>query len=113
MDVPRPPDEALRTPVSDLIAFLGRPHMHTVIFHATAVQDGAIRFNPLLAATNVPRNTLVQRLKDLVRAGLLERHEYAEVPLRVEYEATEKFVDLVPVFVKMHEWGKNHALVAP
>lgn len=111
MQAPKPPDDDLRTPVRDLIAFLGRPHMHTVIFHATAVRDGPIRFNPLLEASEVPRNTLVQRLKDLVAAGLLERHEYDEVPLRVEYEATPKFLDMVPVFVAMHNWGKQYALV--
>lgn len=108
----KPPGTPKKTPVVDLLAFLGRPHMLTVIFHAGPNADGAIRFNRILESSGVPRNTLVTRLRELVEAGLLERAEYDEIPPRVEYQPTQKLIDLIPAFKAMHKWGDRYALAS-
>ncbi len=55
-------------------------------------------------------NTLSDRLKELVKAGLLSRTSYNEIPPRVDYEATPKAVDLKPVFEALGEWAERHTL---
>ncbi len=109
----KPPGDPAKTPFVDLVAYLGRPHVMDILFHAGPGADGPIRFNDLMAQSGVPRNTLVNRLKELVAAGFLERHEYDENPPRVEYEVTEKTVDLIPAFKALHAWCDAHFLHPP
>ena len=57
----------------------------------------------------IPTNTLAERLKRLVRAGIVERVRYSEHPPRVEYQLTAKGEDLRPIIRAMVEWGVQHA----
>ena len=57
----------------------------------------------------IPTNTLAERLKRLVRAGIVERVRYSERPPRVEYQLTAKGEDLRPIIRAMVEWGVQHA----
>lgn len=57
----------------------------------------------------IPTNTLAERLKRLVRAGIAESHRYSEHPPRVEYVLTAKGEDLRPMMRAMVEWGVKHA----
>lgn len=109
-DAQRPPDEPLKTDFIDLMQFLGKPGIMEILFYAGPAADGPIRFNELKATSGIPRNTLVNRLKELVEAGFLERHEYDENPPRVEYEVTEKVVALIPGFRGFHGWCREHEL---
>lgn len=106
----RPPEEPLRTPFVELMRFLGKPGIMDILYHAGPGADGSIRFNELQAASGIPRNTLVNRLKELVEHGFLERHEYDENPPRVQYEVTQRVVDLIPGFRGFHAWCRDHAL---
>jgi len=40
--------------------------------------------------------------------GLIIRHVYAEVPPRVEYEATALARTLAPVMLSLREWGERY-----
>ena len=56
-----------------------------------ASSEGASRFNELKQAVGeIPPGTLAQRLVELERAGLLERHVLDARPPRVEYRLTEE-----------------------
>ncbi len=57
----------------------------------------------------IPTNTLADRLKRLVRAGILESRRYSEHPPRVEYVLTAKGEDLRPIMRAMVDWGVRHA----
>lgn len=56
----------------------------------------------------IARNTLTDRLRRLVEAGLLERRLYESEPPRHEYLLTEKGKDLFPVLAAMASWGDRH-----
>lgn len=48
---------------------------------------------------------LVERLKELDGAGLVERRVYPETPVRVEYELTAKGRQLEPVMDEVQKWA--------
>ncbi|MEV6321317.1 helix-turn-helix domain-containing protein [Nocardia sp. NPDC051787] len=49
-----------------------------------------------------------QRLRQLERDGLVSRTYHAEVPPRVEYEATPLAKTLTPVFSSIVQWSSEH-----
>uniref|UniRef100_A0A2A4YWM4 Transcriptional regulator n=1 Tax=OCS116 cluster bacterium TaxID=2030921 RepID=A0A2A4YWM4_9PROT len=51
---------------------------------------------------------LVQTLKNLERAGLVNRKIYPEVPPRVEYKLTDFGHSLIPVVSLLCEWSVEH-----
>lgn len=60
------------------------------------------RFNQLLdSVEDANPKTLSIRLKEMERAGLIERKVYDEVPIRIEYHLTEKGRHLQPIIEQM------------
>lgn len=106
----RPRAPPAKGTVTGLIQFLARPHMHTILFHVGAIADRPQRYGEILDATGVPRNTLTNRLHELVQAGLFVRTEHDENPPRVEYEPSQKLLDMVPVFKQMHQWADRYSV---
>jgi hypothetical protein len=49
-----------------------------------------------------------ERLKKLVRLGVLRRIPYQESPRRHEYILTQKGLDLHPVMMALVHWGDTH-----
>ena len=69
---------------------------------------GAKRFGELRSALGgVSSKMLAQRLRELERDGIVKRHLYPEVPLRVEYELTEKGLALQGVVEAIRQWGEK------
>ena len=50
---------------------------------------------------------LSQTLKEMESDGLVERKEYLEVPVRVEYSATEKAKKLQPIMAALIRWAQS------
>ena len=48
---------------------------------------------------------LVKSLKELEEDGLVTRTEYMEVPIRVEYQTTNKATSLTPILVQLAQWA--------
>ncbi len=66
--------------------------------------DG-VRYNEIMRKTKGITNTmLASSLKELEKDGLVKRVQYNEMPLRVEYFATEKAMKLVPIAGQLIEW---------
>ena len=51
------------------------------------------------------KTMLAKSLHELEECGLVNRTEYLEVPIRVEYEITEKAKELGPILVQLAQWG--------
>ena len=68
-----------------------------------------IRFGELRKVLQPITNTaLANALKELESDDLVQRIQYNEMPLRVEYSLTEKGQDLLPVFYAIVQWGMRY-----
>ena len=68
--------------------------------------EGRSRFCELeRSLAGISPRTLSLRLRALEEEGIVERHTFAEVPPRVEYQLTEKGRDLLPIIDSMREYG--------
>ncbi len=108
-----PPDRGADTDggcrIGDLFHLLGKTYVLDILNVFTR-DAGPRRFVELQAQLSMSPNTLSDRLKSLVEAGLLSRTAFNETPPRVDYEATEKAYDLKPVFESLREWADRHTL---
>jgi DNA-binding HxlR family transcriptional regulator len=48
---------------------------------------------------------LASSLKELESVGLIERHQFNEIPVRVEYSLTSKCDLLFPAFAALEAWS--------
>jgi len=77
---------------------------------------GLSRFDEFQSSTDIPAQTLSDRLKHLESTGLLARRRYQERPPRDEYALTPKGRDLWMVLAALREWGdrwRAHGTTAP
>lgn len=95
--------------LTELFQVLGKAHMLDIlhIFHSDPTPH---RFVDIQERLRLSPNTLSERLRDLVEAGLLTRTAYNEIPPRVDYQATEKALALAPVFESLQAWATEHDL---
>ncbi len=76
---------------------------------------GMIRFNRLMEELKpISPKTLGDTLKELQRAGLVERHVFNEIPPRVEYVLTKEGKELRNAIIPLLRWtiAKEGAVVA-
>ena len=72
--------------------------------------NGPSRYNDLLRNVHGISNTMLSKtLKELEESRLVRRAEYLEVPVRVEYEITERARNLQPILLQLIRWemGEN------
>jgi DNA-binding HxlR family transcriptional regulator len=70
---------------------------------------GKKHFNELLdSVEGINSKTLSLRIRELERDGLIKRHIFHEMPLRVEYELTEKAMRLTPILEQMGEFSTRY-----
>lgn len=96
--------------IGDLFRLLGKAHVLDILYVVNVEAPGPHRFVDLQKRLAISPNTLSERLKELVEAGLLTRTAYNEIPPRVDYESTAKARDLGPVFQSLREWSGKHNL---
>jgi DNA-binding HxlR family transcriptional regulator len=70
------------------------------------------RFEAFQSSLAITRHLLAERLKKLVRLGVLRRIPYQESPKRYEYILTQKGLDLYPVIMSIVHWGDIHMVDA-
>lgn len=69
---------------------------------------GRARFCELeRSLAGISPRTLSLRLRALEEEGIVERHNYPEVPPRVEYALTEKGQALLPIIDDMRNYGER------
>ena len=98
-------DSNLKTcPIYNTFDLIGKKF--TILILRDIMLYGKKRFSELLGSVeNINSKTLSLRLRELERDGLIRRHVYPEMPLRVEYELTEKAMHLRPVLEQMGEFS--------
>lgn len=70
--------------------------------------EGPTRYNELRRRMGSISNTMLAKsLKELEDGGLIVRHEYLEVPIRVEYEVTEATKSLIPILSQLAGWAAD------
>lgn len=107
---PRPPPSG-GCKVTDLFRLLGKAHMLDTLHAVMSSPGGAPRrFVDIQAQLHISPNTLSERLKELVEAGLLTRTAYNEIPPRVDYQATPKALALGRMFEELTRWAGKHDL---
>lgn len=78
-----------------------------------ALRDGTLRFGQIekelsVITPNITQRMLTKQLRELENDGLVVRKVYPEVPPRVEYTLTERYMSLMPIVEQMYHWGNEH-----
>ena len=91
-------------PLQRAMAMLGGKWKISIL--CSLMVDGTTRYNDLKRKINGISNTMLAKsLKEMEEDGLVTRTEYVEVPIRVEYEITEKAKALGPILVQLAQWA--------
>jgi DNA-binding HxlR family transcriptional regulator len=70
--------------------------------------NGPMRFRDIShVIPNMSDRMLTERFKELEEAGLIVRKVYPEMPVRIEYELTEKGRALEPVMNEIQKWAEQ------
>lgn len=70
--------------------------------------SGQKRFSDIAdAIPNMSSRMLTERFKELEREGIIIRKVYPEVPVRIEYELTEKGQELKNVMDEIQKWAEK------
>lgn len=95
-------------PIERTLGLLG-PHSTILVLREAFY--GATRFDEFTARTGITDATTSARLRDLVRAGLLEMRTYQEPGQRRrhEYVLTAAGAALMPAIFALLQWGNEYA----
>ena len=58
----------------------------------------------------ITNTMLATSLKDLEADGLVNRKQYDEMPVRVEYSLTPRARTLIPILMELKDWGETHLM---
>lgn len=70
-------------------------------------EGGTLRYGQLRRMVyGITNAMLANSLKGLMESGLVVRHQYNEMPVRVEYGLTQKGESLIPILLELKDWGE-------
>ncbi len=68
-----------------------------------------VRYGEIRRTVHGITNTmLANSLKELEADGLVERKMYDEMPVRVEYNLTDRAKSLIPILLELKKWGEEN-----
>ncbi|MGI6217848.1 MAG: winged helix-turn-helix transcriptional regulator [Coriobacteriales bacterium] len=71
----------------------------------------ALRYNEIKRKVpGITPTMLASSLRELVDFGIVNRVQYDEMPVRVEYSLTETGKSLVPVLISLRDWSANYGV---
>ena len=98
-------------PMGRALRLLGDAPTLLIVF---TLLHGTRRFGELrLSLTGISPKTIAQRLRLLEEMGFLQRHAFAEIPPRVEYELTEKGFALADIIAAIRDFGERYLADTP
>jgi DNA-binding HxlR family transcriptional regulator len=72
------------------------------------LMQGPLRFCELTSLVEgLSDRVLSDRLRELEAEGIVQRTVYPQIPVRVEYQLTEKGIALRPVIDAIHTWAEQ------
>ncbi len=72
-------------------------------------KDEVARYGDMRRSVFGITNTmLAHSLKELEEDGMVNRRQYDEMPVRVEYSLTDKAKSLIPILLELKKWGELH-----
>lgn len=87
------------------IELIGRRWTGAIV---SALTEGPMRFGELAKAVpGLSDRLLSQRLRELERAGVVERTVEPGTPVKVSYALSEKGADLGPAMAELREWARR------
>ena len=94
-------------PIHNTFDLIGKKF--TVLILRDMMLYGKKHFNELLASVEgINSKTLSLRIREMEGDGLIKRHIFNEMPLRIEYELTEKSLKLRPILEQMGEFSTRY-----
>ena len=94
-------------PVSKTLELLGGKWTSKVIYELE--KSNQLRFGQLKKNLDGITNTMLSStLKTLEERGIVERKQYNEVPLRVEYSLTAAGKAMLSIYYEMAKWGSTY-----
>lgn len=97
-------ETALCPRLSKAMELVGKRWTALIIYQ---LLEGPQRFNAIEAALPISGRLLSERLKELEKEGIVERKVFSEMPIRVEYNLTEKGHSLEQAVREIEIWAKN------
>jgi DNA-binding HxlR family transcriptional regulator len=77
-----------------------------VLWH---LSSGARRFGELRRLVDgISEKMLIQQLREMAADGIVARHDFKEIPPRVEYSLTPFGVSLAEALRPLCDWGAKH-----
>lgn len=94
----------------DVFAAISGKWKPYIIWHMSIAKTETVRYGELrrMIHRDVTNKVFTQQLKELENDGLIERREYDEKPLRVEYSLTPQAHLLIPVLYYLRDWGASY-----
>ena len=94
-------------PVELAVDVVGGTWRPVILSH---LKEGVHRYGELRRRMpGITEKMLVQRLRELTAAGLVERVERSAKPAHVEYHLTDEGRSLAPVLQALYDWGVARA----
>lgn len=88
------------------LAVMGGKWKPMILYH---LQHGPRRFGDLKRMVEgISEKVLIQQLRDLQSVGVIVRHDYKEVPPRVDYTVTGFGMTLVEALMPLCYWGTEN-----
>ncbi len=88
------------------LAVMGGKWKPLVLYHLRA---GPTRFGDLKRlVAGISEKVLIQQLRELVAAEVLVRHDYQQVPPKVDYTLAPLGETLVEALLPLCDWGTRH-----
>lgn len=97
-------ETALCPRLSKAMELVGKRWTALIIYQ---LLEGPQRFNAIEAALPISGRLLSERLKELEKEGIVERKVFSEVPIRVEYNLTNKGLSLEQTVREIEIWSKK------
>ncbi|NLR32662.1 winged helix-turn-helix transcriptional regulator [Levilactobacillus tujiorum] len=96
-----------RNPLEVGLAFLSGKWTTRII--CALANEQPLRYKALKArASGVTDAVLAATLKDLTTHGIIQRQQFNEIPLRVEYRLTDKGTAALPMLKSICQWTQQY-----
>lgn len=89
----------------DIFGGKWKPRLLCILAHADSIRYGDLK----KAMENISDAALADSLKELQASGIIDRQQYNEMPVRVEYSLTAKGKTLIPVLDVISDWAVQHS----